>query len=161
MNIFRGLDKNPVFVAIIAFTVVVQYLVVEVSQDIQTNIVGGHGCRVFARRADPCRMHAFATRLASPRLILPPTHPDCSSCCLALLQYGGEFTRTEPLTAEEWRATVLLGKYASERASGRAIFLSVRGGVEADGWMRGRQAGRRPGAGSMPGCMAGRHIPLP
>lgn len=52
VNIFRGLEKNPVFMCIIFFTVVVQWLVV---------------------------------------------------------QYGGDFTKTEPLSAEEWRATVLLG----------------------------------------------------
>lgn len=30
VNIFRGLDKNPVFLAIIVFTVVVQYAIVQV-----------------------------------------------------------------------------------------------------------------------------------
>ena len=30
VNIFRGLDRNSVFVAVIAFTVVVQYIIVQV-----------------------------------------------------------------------------------------------------------------------------------
>lgn len=55
VNILRGLEKNPVFIGIIFFTVVVQWVVV---------------------------------------------------------QFGGEFTKTAPLSAEEWRATVLLGMCA-------------------------------------------------
>lgn len=55
VNILKGLEGNPMFVCIIVFTVVVQWVIV---------------------------------------------------------QFGGEFTKTEPLTAEEWKATVLLGMCA-------------------------------------------------